>query len=322
MSLADIERADAIFVIGQNPGTNHPRMLTTLAAAKRRGARIVAINPLRERGLVRFAHPQDPLALLGRGTAIADLYLQVRVGGDVALLKGIMKAVLEAEARAPGRVLDWPFLREHTAGLRGAARRSGGAALATSSRRAAASRAQRHARGRGHLLRSGRRRRLLGDGDHAAPTRRRQRAGDPEPAAAAREHRRPGAGPCPVRGHSNVQGDRTVGITERPAAGVPRAAREPSSASRRRRRPGLDTVAAIGALRDGGVRVFLALGGNFAVATPDARATAAALGALPARGADRDHAEPHAAARRARSARAARASRAASATSRRAASSS
>src|SRR5437764_9911540 len=88
VKLEDFEKADAIFIVGQNPGTNHPRMLTTLLEAKRRGARIVSINPLKERALVRFTHPQDVLGLLGRGTEISDLYLQVRVGGDIALLKG------------------------------------------------------------------------------------------------------------------------------------------------------------------------------------------------------------------------------------------
>ena len=117
VGLEDFEIADLIFVIGQNPGTNHPRMLSALQAAKRRGAKIVAINPLRERGLVRFAHPQEPLSWLGRGTAIADLYLQVRVGGDIALLKGIARAVLEAEDERPGGVLDRAFLRAHTAGF-------------------------------------------------------------------------------------------------------------------------------------------------------------------------------------------------------------
>src|SRR5262249_23235686 len=96
---------------------NHPRMFTTLLQAKRRGAKIVSINPLKEPALVRFTHPQDVLGLLGRGTEISDLYLQVRVGGDIALLKGIMKEVLAAEERAPGRILDWAFIRNHTEGL-------------------------------------------------------------------------------------------------------------------------------------------------------------------------------------------------------------
>jgi molybdopterin-dependent oxidoreductase alpha subunit len=276
VSLEDVERAGAIFVIGQNPGTNHPRMLSSLAAAKRRGARIVAINPLREAGLVRFADPQDPLAWLGRSHAVADLYLQLRVGGDIALLKGIMKEVLEAEARAPGRVLDWPFLRDHTEGFE-------------------ALRADLEAQGWQELeARSGIARAAMREAAEIYC------AADSVIACWAMgitQHRhgvanvqeilnllllrgnigRPGAGPCPVRGHSNVQGDRTVGITERPRArflarlGAEFGFEPPA-------RHGLDTVGAIAALRDGRVRVFLALGGNFAVATPDTATTAAALG--------------------------------------------
>jgi molybdopterin-dependent oxidoreductase alpha subunit len=225
---------------------------------------------------VRFAQPQDPRAWIGRGDAIADLYLQVRVGGDVALLKGIMKELLEAEARSPGRVLDWPFLRQHTEGFE---------ALRTDLE------AQRFDE---LEVRSGIPRRAMREAAEIYA------AADGVVACWAMgitQHRngvanvqeilnllllrgnigRPGAGPCPVRGHSNVQGDRTVGITERPGpAFLARLGAEfgfaPPIA------PGLDTVSAIRALRDGEVRVFLALGGNFAVATPDSAATAAALG--------------------------------------------
>src|SRR5690606_33098757 len=116
-TLEDFDRADAIFVLGQNPGTNHPRMLTALQRAKRRGATIVTINPLREAGLLAFAHPQEPAGLLGEGTELTDLYLQVRIGGDVALLQAICKAVLEEEAARPGEVLDAAFLAEHTLGF-------------------------------------------------------------------------------------------------------------------------------------------------------------------------------------------------------------
>jgi molybdopterin-dependent oxidoreductase alpha subunit len=275
VSLEDIERAGAIFVIGQNPGTCHPRMLTTLAAAKRRGARIVAINPLRERGLVRFAQPQDPREWLGRGAAIADLYLQVRVGGDVALLKGIMKQVLEAEARDPGRVLDWPFLREHTEGFEALrvdleAQRWDELEARSGIPRAA--------------MREAAEIYLAADGVIACwamgITQHRNGVANVQEIMNLLLLRgnigRPGAGPCPVRGHSNVQGDRTVGITERPRPGF--LARlgaefgfEPPAAH------GLDTVAAIRAMQRGEVRVLLALGGNFAVATPDSAATAAAL---------------------------------------------
>src|SRR5712664_2992130 len=106
VTLADFDLADAIFVIGQNPGTNHPRMLTSLMQAKRRGCKIVHINPLPETGLARFKHPQEVWTWLGKGTQLADLFLQVRINGDVALLKGIMKELFDAEERRPGKVLD------------------------------------------------------------------------------------------------------------------------------------------------------------------------------------------------------------------------
>jgi len=117
VTLADFDLADAIFVIGQNPGTNHPRMLTSLLEAKRRGCKIVHINPLPETGLVSFKHPQEFWTWLGAGTKLADLFLQVRINGDVALLKGIMKEVLDAEERRPGQVLDQDFINSHTTGF-------------------------------------------------------------------------------------------------------------------------------------------------------------------------------------------------------------
>src|SRR5690606_23496231 len=107
--LSDFEKADAIFVLGQNPGTNHPRMLSALRDASRGGCRIVTVNPLREPGLVRFKHPQKVGDLLGAGTQISSEYLQIKIGGDAALLKGMQKLVLEAEAAAPGTVLDREF---------------------------------------------------------------------------------------------------------------------------------------------------------------------------------------------------------------------
>src|SRR5438309_1072002 len=110
VTLEDFDLADAIFVIGQNPGTNHPRMLTSLLHAKRRGCKLVHINPLPETGMTRFKHPQEVFGLLGGGTTLADLFLQVRINGDVALLKGIMKKVIEAEEHHPGAVLDREFI--------------------------------------------------------------------------------------------------------------------------------------------------------------------------------------------------------------------
>ena len=117
VKLEDFEKADSIFIIGQNPGTNHPRMLTTLERASKNGCEIVSINPLPEAGLTRFQHPQHPLDFLSGGTAIAKLHLPVRINGDVAVLKGIMKAMLEADARADATVLDYLFIEENTEGF-------------------------------------------------------------------------------------------------------------------------------------------------------------------------------------------------------------
>src|SRR3982751_3966524 len=117
VSLEDFDLCDAIFIIGQNPGTNHPRMLTTLQKAKRRGCKIVHVNPLPEVGTTRFKHPQEFWNWLGGGTQLADLFLQVRINGDVALLKGIMKEVLDAEERRPGEILDRDFIDRYTTGF-------------------------------------------------------------------------------------------------------------------------------------------------------------------------------------------------------------
>lgn len=275
VTLHDFARADAIFVIGQNPGTNHPRMLATLQAARRRGARIVAINPLRERGLVRFAHPQEPLALLSGGTPIANLYLQVRVGGDVALLKGIMKEVLEAEARAPGRVLDWDFLRAHTTGFdafRSALERQPWEPLLEQSglsREQMRSAAEVYVEAGSSIVCW-----AMGLTQHRHAVANVQEIVN---LLLLRGNLgRPGAGPCPVRGHSNVQGDRTVGITEKPRpAFLERLGLEFGFEPPHEH--GLDAVGAIRAMHAGRVRVFVGLGGNFAVATPDSEYTAEAL---------------------------------------------
>src|SRR5258707_14429360 len=117
VTLEDFDRAQAIFVIGQNPGTNHPRMLTALQRAKQNSCKLVHINPLPEVGMTRFKHPQDVVGLLGGGTPLADLFLQVRINGDVALLQGIIKAVFEEEERRPGKVLDHQFIEDYTNGF-------------------------------------------------------------------------------------------------------------------------------------------------------------------------------------------------------------
>src|SRR6185437_4980316 len=117
VTLGDFDKADAIFIIGQNPGTNHPRMLSALEKASRRGAKIVSINPLAETGMIRFRHPQSPTDMLGRGTPIACLFLPVKIGGDVAVLKGMMKEMLELDEQSGGAVLDREFISAKTVGF-------------------------------------------------------------------------------------------------------------------------------------------------------------------------------------------------------------
>ena len=275
VSLADFEQADLILVIGQNPGSNHPRMLTTLAAAAQRGCRIVSINPLRERGLVRFKHPQRLSGLLGSGTKLAERFVQVRVGGDVALLKGVMKELLALEAERPGKVLDAAFLAEHTVGFEALR-----ASLDTQSyeeleREAGLSRAV--MRELAQLYAASERTIACWA---MGLTQHRHGVGNVQELMNLLLLRgnigKPGAGPCPVRGHSNVQGDRTMGIWERPNAGFLDALeREFHFAPPRAH--GWSTIEAIRALHERRAKFFLALGGNFAAASPDTAYTEDAL---------------------------------------------
>jgi len=210
VGLDDFDRADAIFIIGQNPGTNHPRMFTTLLAAKRRGCKIVSINPLRERALVRFAHPQDIVGMLRGGNEISDLYLQVRVGGDVALLKGIIKEVLDAEERAPGTVVDWGFVRDHTLGFETFRRGLDEVSYEDVERDSGVSRQDIRRAAEVYL---GAERVIvcwaMGLTQHKHGVANVQEIVN---LLLLRGNiGKPGAGVCPVRGHSNVQGDRTMG---------------------------------------------------------------------------------------------------------------
>jgi molybdopterin-dependent oxidoreductase alpha subunit len=280
VSLRDFELADAIFIFGQNPGTNHPRMLGELRRASKRGAAIVSFNPLRERGLERFADPQDKLEMLrGGSTRISSDYFQLRIGGDLAAVKGIVKHVLEADeqARRDGgpRVVDVDFITRHTTGFAAFAADVADESWDTIETESGLSREQLRRAGDIYLS-AGSVICCWGMGitqhKHSVATIQmlvnllllRGNLG------------RPGAGACPVRGHSNVQGDRTMGIHEKPAAAfLDRLAQvfgfEPP------REHGFDTVGAIEAMLDGRGKVFFAMGGNFATATPDTQATHRAL---------------------------------------------
>ncbi|MFJ8127056.1 FdhF/YdeP family oxidoreductase [Streptomyces hydrogenans] len=269
VSLEDLHRADLIIVAGQNPGTNHPRMLSALERAKAAGARIISVNPLPEAGLERFKNPQTPRGVL-RGAALTDLFLQIRIGGDQALFRLLNKLVLDA----PGAV-DEEFVREHTHGFEEFRAAAGEADWEETLAATGLSRAEIE-RALEMVLASERTIVCWAMGltqhKHSVPTIRevvnllllRGNIG------------RPGAGVCPVRGHSNVQGDRTMGIFERPApAFLDALDKEFGIVSPRHH--GFDVVRSIQALRDGEAKVFFAMGGNFVGATPDTEVTEAAM---------------------------------------------
>jgi molybdopterin-dependent oxidoreductase alpha subunit len=271
----DFGKADLVIVMGQNPGTNHPRMLTALEETKRNGGSVVSVNPLPEAGLIRYKNPQKARGLLGRGTSISDRLYQIRSGGDQALLQAVSRRVLDAEAAAPGTVLDHAFLAEHTVGLEALAEHLAGI-------------------------------------DEAEVLRATGLTGEEIDDLAARylsadrviitwamgltQHRkavdtikeivnllllrgnigRPGAGASPIRGHSNVQGDRTMGIWEKmPDRFLDALGRE--FGFRPPRAHGLDAVDSLRAMQEGRLKVFVALGGNFVGAISDTAAAETAM---------------------------------------------
>jgi len=277
--LEDLYRADLIIVAGQNPGTNHPRMLTALERAKRGGARIITVNPLPEAGLLRFRNPQTPRGLVGGGTRLTDLFLQIRLGGDLALFRAWNRMLLEADRLSPGSVLDRDFIAEHTHGFDAFAEElCSGDDDAFWSDVAAATGLPRDRVDEALAMILASERIVvcwamgLTQHRHSVPTIReivnflllRGNVG------------RPGAGVCPVRGHSNVQGDRTMGIVERPDAAFLDALGAEFGFDPPRE-PGHDTVDAIRAMRDGRVGVFFAMGGNFVSASPDTLVTEDAM---------------------------------------------
>ncbi len=283
VTINDFEQTDCILIVGQNPGTNHPRMLTSLEHAKKHGARIIAINPLPEPGFLRFNDPnpaeyKSPIQfaahLLGPGDPLADLHLPVRINGDIALFKGLMKVML-AEDGVSGGVIDHDFIRDSTDGFAelyadleatswqdvvdgcGLAReeieRAG--RMIARSKRVIACWAMGLTQHRDAVATIRMLVNILLLGGHIG---------------------RPGAGTCCVRGHSNVQGDRTMGIWERPP-GPFLDALDREFHFESPRKPGHDTVDTIAAMLEGEIEIFVSLGGNFLSATPDTVCTAAAL---------------------------------------------
>ena len=269
VTLDDLERAKCIIVIGQNPGTNHPRMLTSLAKAKAHGAKIIAINPLKEVGLLNFSNPQQPLKWIGGGDALTDLYLQVKINGDVAALKGICKSILDTGAA------DRAFIDQHTDGFdtfASDARAASWDAITSASglTRASIERAATLITASGGVVICW----AMGLTQHKNAVDNVR--GLVNLALVTGSIGKPGAGLMCVRGHSNVQGDRTMGIGHHMGESF-LAALDREFGFTAPRVPGLDTVQAIHAMRDGAVTAFISLGGNFLAATPDTDVVAVAL---------------------------------------------
>ena len=269
----DFAKADLVVVVGQNPGTNHPRMLSTLEQAKHGGTKIVAINPLAEAGLLRFKNPQKPNGVVGSGTTLADDYLQIKVNGDLAFFKAVNHLLL-ADGDAH---IDREFVDRYTTGFEAFAADAStfdwdAYTEATGFERSVAEQFVMRVRESKNIIVCW----AMGITQHANSV------------ATIREIvdflllrgniGRPGAGVCPVRGHSNVQGDRTMGIDEKPsddfldALGAEFGFDPP-------REHGTDVVAAIQKMLAGEISVFVGMGGNFASAAPDTEVTHAALAA-------------------------------------------
>lgn len=277
VTVEDLILADLIVIAGQNPGTNHPRMLSILEKAKGNGAKIIAVNPLPEAGLIRFKDPQKLHGVISDGVPIADEFVQIRLGGDMALFAGIGKLLLDAQDKAGPRVqiVDRDFVAKHTAGFDEYESQTRGVDLHTVLEASGIG---------GEQL--GRVAEMMATSQRIIVcwamglTQHKHAVGSIAEITNVLLMRgmigKPGAGLCPVRGHSNVQGDRTMGIWEQ----MPE---EFLSALDNRfgivspREHGYDTVAAIRAMRDDKAKVFMAMGGNFASASPDTAVTEAAL---------------------------------------------
>ncbi|RYD35237.1 MAG: FdhF/YdeP family oxidoreductase [Verrucomicrobiaceae bacterium] len=269
VTLEDIYESGMILLMGQNPGTNHPRMLSALQTAVRNGSHLVAVNPLREAGLLGFAHPQEVGGALGHFTALASDYLTVRLNGDMALMRGMAKTLVE------DGTIDHDFIHAHTTGFEEYAtllKSQNWEELEALSglTREDMQRTAREAAKRKKLITCW----AMGLTQHRNAVDTIREVVNVHLLLGAIG--KPGAGLCPVRGHSNVQGDRTMGIFEKmPESFHDALDREFNFQSPRPH--GMDTVAAIQAMHDGRVRVFCALGGNFLQAAPDTEFTAEAL---------------------------------------------
>jgi molybdopterin-dependent oxidoreductase alpha subunit len=275
VTLEDFDHADLVIILGQNPGTNHPRMLSALERCKERGGKILVINPLKEAGLLHFVNPQRMGKMLKGGTKLADLYLQVKINGDVHLLKAIMALLLHEEKLEMGGVFDMDFIMDKTSGYVNFVKdllkydfndlQDG-----TGLKRAEIKKAAQLIKKSNNIIACW----AMGLTQHENAVDNIREVVNL--LLLKGSIGRPGAGTCPVRGHSNVQGDRTMGIWEEPKPEFLDKLDEVFG-FQSPRKPGFSTVEAIEAMYRGQAKVFLGMGGNFLSATPDTEITAQAL---------------------------------------------
>jgi molybdopterin-dependent oxidoreductase alpha subunit len=273
--LDDLYKAEVIVIMGQNPGTNAPRMLTALDKAKHNGATIISINPLPETGLMSFRNPQQVKGILGMATPLTDLYLPIRLNGDMALLQAIELLLWLEEEKAPGTVFDTDFIRDQTVGYGEFLAHLGQANLSELAEACGLSIAD---IGKAAAILKDKKKIII---CWAMGLTQHTNAVDTIKEVAnllllKGSIGKPGAGTCPVRGHSNVQGDRTVGIWEKPKPEFLQSL-EKVFGFRPPYEPGYDVVDSIHAMHEGKASVFFAMGGNFLSATPDTTYTAEAL---------------------------------------------
>ena len=275
VTLEDFDMADVFLIFGQNLGTNHPRMLTPLGAARKRGAKIISINPLKEAGLIGFRDPQSPRDMLSAGQPISTHFLQVKVNGDVALLKGLQKALLAEEAKRPGEVLDHALIESKTEGFEGFV--ADVEATSWEAIEAGSGIARAQLEEVAHII-AGSHRVIacwaMGITQHVNGVANVQEIANLMLMRGALGLK--GAGLCPVRGHSNVQGDRTMGIWEKVKPELFDAMEERLGLELPREE-GTDAVDSIRAMHEGRSRVFFGMGGNILSAMSDTAYTAEAL---------------------------------------------
>lgn len=275
VKLEDFYEAEVIMILGQNPGTNHPRMLSALQKAKKNGCTIISVNPLPEAGLMAFNNPQEVKGVLGLKAKLTDIFLQVRINGDMALLKAVMKLMLAEERANPGTVFDHDFIEKNTLGYESLIHNLDAHSLETLVETCGVS---------------------LEQIEEVATLLIRKKKIIACWAMGLTQHKnavdtikevvnllllkgsigKPGSGTCPVRGHSNVQGDRTMGIYEKPSQKFLDSI-EKNFGFHPPQHHGVDVVDSIKAMHEGKIKVFVAMGGNFLSATPDTQYTAEAL---------------------------------------------